>query len=49
MLAYYFGFTNIRLLSTNIGKLFCFCFKVGFLYTYIGTLFLFQQYCIALH
>ena len=41
MLAYYFGFTNIRLLSTNIGKLFCFCSKVGFLYTYIGILFLF--------
>ena len=27
MLAYYFGFTNIRFLSTNIGILFCFCFS----------------------
>ena len=49
MLAYYFGFTNIRFLSTNIGILFCFCYKVGFLYTIIGILFLFYQHCIALH
>ena len=49
MLAYYFGFTNIRFLSTNIGILFCFCYKVGFLYTIIGMLFLFYQHCIALH
>ena len=48
MLAYYFGFTNIRFLSTNIGILFCFCFKVGFLLTNIGILFLFYQHCIAL-
>ena len=49
MLAYYFGFTNIRFLSTNIGILFCFCFKVRFLHTNIGILFLFYQHCIALH
>ena len=49
MLAYYFGFTNIRFLSTNIGILCCFCCKVGFLYTIIGILFLFYQHCIALH
>ena len=49
MLAYYFGFTNIRFLSTNIGILFCFCYKVGFLYTIIGILFLFYQHYIALH
>ena len=49
MLAYYFGFTNIRFHSTNIGILFCFCSKVGFLYTNIGILFLFYQHSIALH
>ena len=49
MLAYYFGFTNIRFLSTNIGILFYFCSKVGFLYTNIVILFLFYQHCIALH
>ena len=44
-----FWFTNIRFLSANIGILFCFCYKVGFLYTIIGILFLFYQHYIALH
>ena len=40
MLAYYFGFTNIRFLSANIGILFCFLLQSWIpLYHYWHTIF----------